>query len=59
MQNAGASALPDAAKYPRDSHSGYHLDSMAWGSKLLASSMRNVKDEFVRASRESVQSLKL
>src|SRR5690606_7378841 len=37
MQKAGRSWLRPAANRPRDSHSRYHSDSIAWGSKLLAS----------------------
>src|SRR5258705_13807996 len=39
MQNGGAPGANEGLKYPRDSHSGYHFASMAWGSKVFASSM--------------------
>ncbi len=39
MQNAGAPGAWLGLKSPRASQSGYHFASMAWGSKLLASSM--------------------
>src|SRR5258705_9024959 len=39
MQNGGAPGANEGSKYPRDSHTGYHFASMAWGSKVFASSM--------------------
>ncbi len=39
MQNGGAPGAHEGLKYPRDSQIGYHLSSMACGSKVLASSM--------------------
>src|SRR5579862_9054815 len=35
----GAPPFHDGLNAPLDSHRGYHFASMAWGSKLLASSM--------------------
>ena len=39
MQNGRARGASTALNQPRDSHNGYQCASMAWGSKLLASSM--------------------
>ena len=39
MQNGAAPSRIDGRKSPRDSQKGYHFASMAWGSKLLASSI--------------------
>ncbi len=39
MQNGAASGRIEGLNMPFDSQNGYHFASMAWGSKLLASSM--------------------
>src|SRR5947208_7157196 len=39
MQNGGAPAFIDALNSPRDSQNGYQRDSIACGSKVLASSI--------------------
>ena len=50
MQNGGASAFSDGRKQPLASQIGYHLASMASGSKLFASSMVGVTARKVRSS---------